>query len=80
MGVPLHVTSCFSLVSFKMLSLIFDILIMCLGVVLFGFILFGALCFLVLDVYFPRLEKFSVIISSNTFSAIFSLSSPLGPL
>lgn len=44
MRVPLHVTSCFPLDAFKILSLalIFAILIiMCLGIDLFGFILFG---------------------------------------
>ena len=44
MRVLLHVTSCFPLDAFKILSLalIFAILIiMCLGVDLFGFILFG---------------------------------------
>ena len=45
---------------------------MCLGVVLFGLILFGTLCFLDLDVCFlSRLEKFSAITSSSTFSAPF---------
>lgn len=40
-----------------------------------------SLCFLDLNICFlPRLKEFSVIISLNTFSAPFSLFSPLGPL
>ena len=72
---PLLVTSCFSLVSLKglSLSLIFYILIMHLGVVLFGLILFCILCLLGLEVFFPRLKKFSVIISSNKLFATFCL-------
>ena len=78
MEAPLHVTSCFALVSFKglSLSLIFYILIMYLDVVLFGLILFWTLCLLGLDIFFLGLKKFSVIISSNNFFfffAIFSL-------
>ena len=69
MEAPLHVTSCFALVSFKglSLSLIFYILIMYLDVVLFGLILFWTLCLLGLDIFFRGLKKFSVIISSNNF-------------
>ena len=44
-GVPLYVTSHFSLASFKIFSLTFDNLItICLGVTLFGFISSGTLC------------------------------------
>ena len=84
MGVFLHVTSCFSLTVFKILSLslVFAILIiMCLGVDLFGFILFGTLCASStwMSVSFSRLGKFSAIISSDKFSAPFSVSSLSGP-
>ena len=47
LGVPLYVTSCFSLTTFEILSLslIFAIsIIMCLGMDLFGLVLFGNLC------------------------------------
>ena len=51
---------------------------MCLGVNLFGLILLGTLCssWTWLSVSFPRLGKFSVMTSSNMFSAPFSYSSP----
>jgi len=70
---------CFSLASFRILSLTFAIfIIICLGVGLFGFNLFGAFCApcILLSVFF-RFEKFSAIISSNIFSIPFSFSSPL---
>lgn len=73
---PLHVTSCFSLVSLKGLSLIFYSLIMHLGVVFFRLILFWTLRLLGLEVFFPRLKKFSVIISSNKLSIPFAFSFP----
>uniref|UniRef100_A0A9L0SPR2 Uncharacterized protein n=1 Tax=Equus caballus TaxID=9796 RepID=A0A9L0SPR2_HORSE len=78
LGVSLYVTCCFSLSAFKILSLslILDILIIvCLGVGLFGFILFGTFCasWIKTSVSFPRLGKFSAIISPNKLSASFSL-------
>ena len=78
MGIPVYVTSCFSLATFKILSLflIFVILItMCLGVDPFEFILFGTLCasLTCMSASFSRLRKFSAIISSNKLSASFSL-------
>lgn len=61
MGVLSYVTSCFSLVAFKILPLTFAIFIMtCHGVGLFGFILFGtdSLCYLGLDVcFFPQVRE-----------------------
>ena len=72
---PLYVTSCFYLVSFKILSLSlnFDILIMmCLGVDLFGFMLIWTLCaswtceaFLL-----SRVGKFSIIIFETGFLSL----------
>ena len=49
---------------------------MCLGVFLFGFILYGTLCasWTWVNVSFPRLGKFSAIISSNIFSGPFLFS------
>ena len=79
LGVPFYITCCFSLAAFNILSLslIFVTLItMCLGVVLFGLILFGTLCvsWTWMSVSFPSLGTFSAIMSSNMFSAPFSLS------
>ena len=54
-----------------------------LGVFLFGFILYGTLftSWTGVTVSFPRVRKFSAIMSSNMFAAPFSLSLlPLGPL
>ena len=78
---PLYVTSRFSLVAFKILSLSwnFSILIMmCLAVGLFRFLLLGTLCFLDLcDFSLIKLGKFSIITFSNRFSIPCSSSSPL---
>ena len=84
MGVPLFVTSWFSLAAFRFLSLslIFAILVvMCLGVALFGFVLFWTLCvsWTWMSVSSLRLRMFSAIISYNKFYAAFSLLL-LGPL
>ena len=78
-GVPLYITCCFSLTAFNILSLflIFAILnTACLGVILFRLILFRILCafWFWMSVSFPRLGKVSSIMSSNNFSAPFSLS------
>ena len=65
------------------LSLIFvNLVTMCLSVFLLGFILPRTLCafWTWLVIFFPMLQKFSAIISSNIFSGPFSLSSPSGPL
>ena len=81
MRVPLYITNCFSLAAFKILFFTFDILIiMCLGVGLFGFILFEMFraSWTCMSASFNRLGKFSTIISSNSFSVIFSLASPSG--
>ena len=43
-----------------------------LGVALFGFVLFGTLCFLYPNVRF-LLQVWETIVSSNTFSILFSL-------
>ena len=53
---------------------------MCLGVGLFGSILFETLCtsWICMCFSFTRLRKFSVIISSNSLSIPWSLSSPSG--
>ena len=59
----------------------FAILVMIyLGVGLFGFILFGILCASSTLIYvsFFRFGNFSAVISSNTFSSPFFLSSPFG--
>ena len=74
MGVPLYVTCCFSLAALNILSLslIFAILItVCLAVIFFGLILSGTR-FLDL-VAFPRLGKFSAVMSSDMLSAPFFL-------
>ncbi|KAF6094921.1 hypothetical protein HJG60_011985 [Phyllostomus discolor] len=80
---PLHVTSCFSLAAFKILSLswYFAILIMiCLEVALFRFLLFGTFCVSWICVTFSliKLGKFSIITFSNRFSITWSSSSPSG--
>ena len=64
-----------TLSTFKILSLIFAILIMiCLCIVLFGFTLFGTLCFLDVEICFLyQVRKVLVIIVANTFSMSFSL-------
>ena len=70
---------CFSPVGFRIGSLTFAVVIMvCLGVCLFGFILFGTLCASCtwIFVFFFRFQTFSAIISLNTCSIPFSLSSP----
>ena len=84
MGIPLYLIYCLSLAAFNIFSLylIFDSLIsMCLDVVLFVFILFGTLSasWTWISVSFPKLGKFSAIMSSNMFSVFFSLLL-LGPL
>ena len=80
-GIPLYMTLCIFLATFRILSLSFGILIMIsLGMGLFGFILFAT--FYVsctwISVSFFRFGKFSTIIFSNTFSIPFSLSSTSG--
>lgn len=86
MGLPLNVTICFSLTDFKILflSLTFEILIImsCLGVDILVIILYGILwaSWTWMSISFLRLRKFSTLISSNKFSAPFSLSSPCGTL
>ena len=73
----LYKTICFYLAALKILSLILDIfIIICIGLNLLRFILFGDLCasWTWIPLSFPRLGKFSAIISSNRFSAPFSLS------
>ena len=67
---------CFSLVPLNIfcLYLIFDSLInMCFGEFLLGFILYGSLCasWTKLTLSFPKLGKFSTIMSSNIFSVRF---------
>ena len=76
-----HVGNCFSLSTSKILSLslTFGILfMMCLSVGLFGFILSGFLCasWTCMFISLTRMEKFSVIISSNRFLIPCSVSSP----
>ena len=76
--VSLCVTICFSLATFKILSLSlhFAILIItCLGMDLLRVILFGSLCapWTWVSVSFPRLDQFSAIVVSNEISAPFSL-------
>ena len=78
LGVPLYVICRFSLAAFNNFSLrlIFAcLIIMCLGVFLLGFILYGTLCtsWTWVAISFPRLGKFSTLISSNIFSGPFSL-------
>ena len=84
MGFPLYIICHFSCVAFNILSLslIFvSFITMYLGVLLLGFILSGTLCvsWTLLTISFPMLRKFSAIISSNIFSAPFSLSSLSDP-
>ena len=68
----LHVTCCFSLAAFSILSLclVFVSLIsMCLGVFLFGFILYGTLCasWTWFNISFSMLGEFSTIICLKFF-------------
>ena len=81
MGVPLQLT-CFSLLLLleSSLFLTFAILLICLGMSLFEFILFGTLCasYTWISASFLNFGKFSAIISSNTFSIPFCLSSSSG--
>ena len=70
-----------SLVAFNILSLSLVsviLIIVCLGVFLLGFILPRTLCasWTWLTVSFPMFGKFSAIISADTCSGSFSLSSP----
>lgn len=70
----LYISSSLPLAAFKILSLIFDILVViCVfGVNLLGFILFRALsASWTYMSAFPRLGKFSAVISSKKFSASF---------
>lgn len=84
MGVSLYVTSCFSLTAFNVLflSLTCDILIiMCFGVSPLSYSCLE-ISWLpgseLLSVFFPRIGKSLVIISSNKISIPFCLSSPSG--
>ena len=81
LGISLYVICFFSLVAFNIfsLSLIFvNLITICLGMFLLGLILYGTLCtsWIWVTVSFPKLGKFSAIISSNIFSGLFSLPSP----
>ena len=70
------------LLVFSLLSLIFVILItVCLGVFVFGLSLYGTFCasWTWVTVSFPRLGRFSAVISSDIFLGPFSLLL-LGPL
>ena len=82
MGFPFYVTFFLFLAASKIpcLSLYFAIFItVCLGVGLLGLIFHGISVPPIFEfVSFPRFSTFSAIISSNTFSAPFSLSSPSG--
>ena len=76
--------SCFPLAALNILSLslIFAIIMaMCFGVVLSELILFGILCasMVWMSFSFPRLEKFSAIMSSHILFAPFSLFSSWSP-
>jgi len=78
MGVPLYVTNCSSLATFKILCLFLNFgisIVMFLAMDLFGLTLFGILCasWIWISVSLPRFGKFPTIISLNKFSA-FSLS------
>ena len=77
-GIPLYVIHCFSLAAFKNSLFIFNFCHFNYDMSLcgpLGFILFGILCILYLDFCFLfRLENFSAMISSNTFSTPLSLS------
>lgn len=79
MGLPLYVTVFFSLALFETVyHYFFAILItMCFVVDLLGLVLLGALCAskIWISFSFPRFGKFSAIISSDKFSAPFTLSS-----
>ena len=80
-GLPCTWLFIFLLLVFRILSLslTFAILIIVrLGVDIFGFISFGALCVSCtwISASFFRFRMFPAIISSNTFSTPFSLSSP----
>ena len=71
-------TTCFSLAVFKILSLIFDnLIIMCLSIDLFEFNLFGDIwkSWIWISISPPRFGKYSVSISLNKLSSLFLLSS-----
>ena len=74
MRVPLYVICCIFLTDFNILFIFcFYIFIsMYLGIFLLGLIQYGTLCTQV--VFFPRLNKFSTIMSLNTFASHLSLS------
>ena len=79
MGLPLYVICRFPLVAFNNFSLsliLVNLITVCLSMFLFGLVLPGTLCasWTWVAVSFPKLGKFSTIISSNIFSGSFSLS------
>ena len=82
-GFP-HVTCCFSLAAFNILSLCLvsvSLISMCPGMFLLGFILYGTLCAsFTWSISFSVLGKFSTIISSKIFSCPFFHSSSGTPI
>ena len=74
MRASLFITRCFSFANFKIIFVFNHLLIVFIDVNLFVFILLG-LCasWTWMSVSFPRLEKFSAIISSVFFFPLFSL-------
>ena len=84
MGVPLYMTLCFSLATFRILFIFklcyFNYDMSRSGSVWVYFV-WDPLCFLNLDICFLlQVWEFFSHISSNTFSTLFSLSSPSGTL
>ena len=70
MEVPLHITCCFALAAFNILSLFLTsaiLITVCLDLVLFRLILFGTLCTFWnwMSISSPRPGKLSTIMSSN---------------